>query len=226
MLRSQTLLYLSFCLMFSLSSCKKEDKEEELKYPISLKYKTYSKAKMRMWTIDGEIFDQEKINKFVGNSFDKSFNADFYQISFKSPDSADVRFPPALHGLWTYKVLDSSNIEFKGDVQLFFASVFRDQASLNRAFLIYKSNIYTQGLRIVSDPKLLPSTIYRADLGFGATGNKKTLSIPGYLYRMRLYKRASVMAGHMYGKFKESFLNELQDRDTLVIQETKNNWAL
>lgn len=227
MLRSQTLLYLSFCLMFSLSSCKKEDKEEELKYPITLTYKSYSKAKMRMWTKDGEVLDQEKINRFVGDSFDNRFNANFYQVNFKSADSSEIRFPAALFGLWTYKVLDTANIEFKGDVQLFNNTVFGNQETLDRSFLIYKTNISVQGVRIVPQPTSIPPIIYRTNMGFKATGNKKKLSIPGYLYRIRLYSRGvGAGSGHMFGEFNENFLKELIDRDTLVIQVTKNNWAL
>ena len=66
MIRSRNLLYIFFCLLLFIVSCKKEsDKEEELKYPISLNYKSYSKGKMRMWTKDGEVLDQQKITNFA-----------------------------------------------------------------------------------------------------------------------------------------------------------------
>ncbi|NII83890.1 MULTISPECIES: hypothetical protein [unclassified Pedobacter] len=228
MMRSLNLLYIFFCLLLLVVSCKKEsDKEKELKYPISLNYKSYSRGKMRMWTKDGEVLDQQKINSFVGNSFDNIFNAYFHQVNFKSADSAEIRFPAALFGLWTYKVLDTANIEFKGDVQLFSNTFFGNQETLDRSFLIYKTNSSVQGVRIIPQPTLMPPVIYRTNMGFKAVGNRKKLSIPGYLYRIRLYSRGVGRGGgHMFGEFNENFLKELLDRDTLVIQVTNNNWVL
>ncbi len=227
MKRSRNLVYIFFCLLLFIVSCKKEnDKQEELKYPISLNYKSYSKGKMRMWTINGEVFDQEKITNFAGNAFASSFDANFYQIKFTKPDSAEIRYPSALEGFWTYKVKDSANIDFKGDVHLFPGIVFANQASLDRSFLIYRTSIYTQSVRLINQPSLTPPVIYRADLGFKATGNKKALTISGYLYKLRLYNRAAIFSGHMFGDFNDRFLNELQGRDTLIIQLTKNNWGL
>ncbi|MBB4106138.1 hypothetical protein [Pedobacter zeae] len=227
MIRSQNLLCIFSCLLLFIVSCKKEgDKEEVLKYPISLTYKSYSKGKMRMWTMNGEVLDQQKIANFAGNAFANSFDANFYQIKFTKPDSAEIRYPPALDGFWTYKVKDSANIDFKGDVHLFHGMVFGNQATLDRSFLIYRTSIYTQPVRVINQPTSIPPIIYRADLGFKATGNKKALMISGYLYKLRLYNRAAIFSGHMFGDFNERFLNELQDRDTLVVQLTKNNWAL
>jgi len=224
---SRNLLYIFSCLLLFIFSCKKEsDKEEELKYPISLNYKSYSRGEMRMWTKDGEVLDQQKTTNFVGNAFANSFDANFYQIKFTKPDSAEIRYPGALEGFWTYKVKDSANIDFKGDVHLFPGTVFGNQASLDRSFLIYRTSIYTQPVRVVNQPTSIPSITYRADLGFKATGNKKALTISGYLYKLRLYNRAAIFSGHMFGDFNDRFLNELQDRDTLVIQLTKNNWIL
>ena len=128
-----------------------------------------------MWTKDGEVLDQQKITAFVGNSFVNNFDVNFYQIKFTKPDSAEIKFPGALEGFWTYKVKDSANIDFKGDVHLFPGVVFGNQASLDRSFLIYRSSIYTQKIRIIDQPALTPPVIYRADLGFKATGNKKAL---------------------------------------------------
>ncbi|MDQ0964702.1 hypothetical protein QFZ20_000105 [Flavobacterium sp. W4I14] len=227
MMCSRNLLCIFSCLLLFIVSCKKEsDKEEELKYPISLNYKSYSRGKMRMWTRDGEVLDQPKITNFAGNAFVNSFDADFYQIKFTKPDSAEIRYPGALEGFWTYKVKDSANIDFKGDVHLFSGNVFGNQASLDRSFLIYRTSIYTQPVRVISQPTSIPSVIYRADLGFKATGNKKALTIPGYLYKLRLYNRAALSSGHLFGDFNDRFLNELQDRDTLLIQTTTNNWRL
>jgi hypothetical protein len=225
-MRFRNLYYIFICLLLFIVSCKKENDEEELKYPISLNYKSYSKGKMRMWTKDGEVLDQQKITNFAGNAFVNSFDANFYQIKFTKPDSAEIRYPPALDGFWTYKVKDSANIDFKGDVHLFYGMVFGNQATLDRSFLIYRTSIYTQPVRIINQPTSSPSVIYRADLGFKATGNKKALTISGYLYKLRLYNRAAIFSGHMFGDFNELFLNQLQDRDTLLIQVTKNNWKL
>lgn len=91
-MRSRNLLYIFSCLLLFIVSCKKEsDKEEELKYPISLNYKSYSRGKMRMWTRDGEVLDQQKITNFAGNAFANSFDANFYQIKFTKPDSAEIK---------------------------------------------------------------------------------------------------------------------------------------
>lgn len=142
----------------------------------------------------------------MGNGFANSFNANFYQIKFTKPDSAEIRFPGALFGLWTYKVLDTANIEFKGDVQLFSNTVFGNQETLDRSFLIYKTNSSVQGVRIIPEPTLIPPVIYRTNMGFKAAGSRKKLSIPGYLYRIRLYSRGvGTGGGHVFGEFNENF---------------------
>lgn len=212
---------------FLFQSCKKEEeKAEDLKFPIDLKFKTYSRGKMRMWTKSGEVLEQQKIKDFVGTTFTGLFDGSFYKLQFTTKDSAKVAYPYVFDGVWTTKVLDTAHILFTGDVHLFESMVFGNQATLDRSFLIYTSNTLTRGIRIIPQPGKMPSERYQADLGFIANGNRKKLSIPGYLCKMRLYKRAASVNAHFYGEFKESFLDELQDRDTLVIQTTINNWSL
>ena len=226
MIRALVLFFLFGTLVLFFCSCQKEIEKDDLKYPIVLKRKNYSKGKIRMWVKGAEVLDQQKIADYVGTAFNNVFDINFYQVEFRTPDSANVRYPAALNGVWTVKVIDTGHMEFKGDVHLFPGAVFGNQATLDRSFLIYKSNFYTKGLKTVPQQNQLPPVKYQADLSFVAKGNGKALSIPGYLYKMRLYKRAASFGGHMYGEFTESFLNELEDRDTLVIQTTENNWSL
>lgn len=204
---------ISLVLAVFLLSCKKEDIKEP-QFPSELSLTSIKRKQgIRLFTNRREIVDPQTINNFVKGSVQfgvqDSVVTTNEKITFKSIDSVFVG-----------SISSPYTIENHGDT-LQFISTLEGWFSEEVARLLYPMSRY-RGMLVYS-----PFFGYMAKNIIVGYGNYSHLKLSAYNYRLvrtGSYShmdglRRSVYSGNTFNEFDTSYINSVQDTDTLAIEE-------